>query len=425
MARIDDINNMRKARNQNPSPAIQPLVNENPIPNVEQGVGSDSPGRPVSPLKIAGNSVDNAQPISYSNSGIAPTVTSSSQYIDGALRDMTEDEFEKNKDKMNASDKDYWKRQAAMNPMSTYANLRNYFATEETPEEKKKRERREKIGQAISGLGTLIGSAANLYYTSQGAYPVDFATPAKMHDARMQQIQAKRDALQANRDALIANARGNDIRNAYNLQAAREKAAADAMEAEKKNNLELEKLRMNLDANKEKWQADLKEKNRHNRAVEGIGYSKQNENRSKVVDSGISSDGYVYTRNSRLSDNEAIQLANKYLSPDEIKKFERVEMTPTINVETGELENSIKRTIDWDAAAGYVLKGGKVSPEELAARGFIRTNQAGNNLQLQEWGYDTDGLTGQVIRNTGKKKTVSGFGQTNNDNNGKKKVKGF
>ena len=174
------------------------------------------------PSRQAGSVLDDPQPITYGNSGIVPTVTSGGAYRQGALRTMTEDEFNRNKETMDASDKEYWSEQAKLDPLNTYANLRNYFASGETPAEKQKRERRERLGQVLSNLGNLIGNAANLYYTAQGASPIDLNTSAKEENERVRRIREKREALKAKQDALLAEARAGDIRNAYNIRLARE-----------------------------------------------------------------------------------------------------------------------------------------------------------------------------------------------------------
>ena len=228
-----------------------------------------------SPSQQAGSVLDNPQPITYENSGIIPTVTSGVTYRQGALRTMAEDEFNRNKETMNASDKEYWSEQAKLNPLNTYANLRNYLASGETPAEKQKREHREQLGQVLSNLGNLIGNAANLYYTAQGASPMDLNASAKEENERVRRILEKREALKAKQDALLAEARAGDIRNAYNIRLAREKAAAEAEEKEKARRQDLLKFGMKLEADKKKGDADrevdrqrIAEQSRHNRALE-------------------------------------------------------------------------------------------------------------------------------------------------------------
>ena len=77
MARIDEINRRREMRRQAPAPLS---------PQPQGGT----------PSRQAGSVLDDPQPITYGNSGIVPTVTSGGAYRQGALRTMTEDEFNRN-----------------------------------------------------------------------------------------------------------------------------------------------------------------------------------------------------------------------------------------------------------------------------------------------------------------------------------------
>lgn len=339
------------------------------------------PNQAQTPVQVAGSRVDTApEKITYANSGITPTMTSNREYRQGALQNMDEEQFRRAQDDMNASDKEYWSEQARLNPLNTYANLQNYFASEETPDERRKRERREHLGQVFANLGNLIGNAAQLYYTAKGAVPADLNAGAFAENERMRRIKEKRDALKARQDAILAEAKGNDIRNAYNIRLAREKAAADAVEAQRGRDMDLLKFGMKLKADKDKADADRDENRRHNRAMEANASQAQD----KVLDSGIGSDGYVYTRNTKLSANETIQFVKRYLKDDELRQFQ-----------TGDKLTGKEET-DWDAAAAYILQSGRVPADELAARGFVRSGKAGER-PLNGWGYDTKGLRGQVF----------------------------
>lgn len=382
--RIDAINERRAQRKSAP-PAALPYTPVGGSPVVQNG--------------IANNTDINTAPVPVIN----PESITQESYRRVALQGMDENAFEqRGKEQLNASDKEYWNEQARMNPLNTYANLRNYFASEETPEEQRRRERSERLGQVFANLGNLIGNAANLYYTSQGAVPVELNSGAIAANERMQRIKDKRDALQARQDALLAQAKGDDIRNAYNLRQAREKAAVDAAEKQKGRDLDMAKFGMKLRADRDKDDADralnarrAEEQARHNRAMEANARSAQD----KVLDSGIGSDGYVYTRNSKLSDTEAIQFVRKYMTDDDLKRFERREIEPVYNSETKKIENVEKRYVDWDAAAGEILQSGKVPPDELASRGFIRSGREGVRpmTEMQGWGYERQGLRGQAF----------------------------
>lgn len=393
--RIDSINERRARRQAQQAQVPSPLPDSSPkvtpdVPSrqmVSPAYGP-MPNQAQTPVQVAGSRVDTApEKITYANSGITPTMTSNREYRQGALQNMDEEQFRRAQDDMNASDKEYWSEQARLNPLNTYANLQNYFASEETPDERRKRERREHLGQVFANLGNLIGNAAQLYYTAKGAVPADLNAGAFAENERMRRIKEKRDALKARQDAILAEAKGNDIRNAYNVRLAREKAAADAADKQKGRDLDLMKFGMKLKADKDKADADrklkeqqAKETGRHNRAME----ANASQSQDKVLDSGIGSDGYVYTRNTKLSANETIQFVKRYLKDDELRQFQ-----------TGDKLTGKEET-DWDAAAAYILQSGRVPADELAARGFIRSGKAGER-PLNGWGYDTRGFRGQVF----------------------------
>ena len=281
MARIDDINARRAARSQQQQQAAGQSVAERQKEWLEQQRGTQPQQSAAAPTLPAGVA-DDPQPITYANSGIAPTVTSGQAYRQGALRDMTEDEFRRAQEGMNASDKEYWAAQYRQHPDSVYTILRNQLASDETPEEKRKRERSEQLGRVFQGLGNVIGSAANLYFASQGAYPVDYATPVRYEDERLQRIKEKRDELQAKEDALLAAARQSDIEHARDLATAREKAAADKAKGDADREADLLKARWDIEAEKAKADADREvdkakqaEQRRHNLATERLAADKE------------------------------------------------------------------------------------------------------------------------------------------------------
>ena len=120
----------------------------------------------------------------------------------------------------NASPYEYWTEQVKANPESTYAIVNQMFASNETPEEKAKRERREALGETFRGLGNLIGNAANLYYATKGGTPIDLNTANEKHLERMQRIKDKQDALDEQRKQLIVNAKLSDVKTARAERAA-------------------------------------------------------------------------------------------------------------------------------------------------------------------------------------------------------------
>ena len=394
--RIDSINERRARRQAQQAQVPSPLPDSSPkvtpdVPSrqmVSPAYGP-MPNQAQTPVQVAGSRVDTApEKITYANSGITPTMTSNREYRQGALQNMDEEQFRRAQDDMNASDKEYWSEQARLNPLNTY-------------DERRKRERREHLGQVFANLGNLIGNAAQLYYTAKGAVPADLNAGAFAENERMRRIKEKRDALKARQDAILAEAKGNDIRNAYNIRLAREKAAADAAEKQKERDLDMAKFGIKLKVDKDKDDANRKETERHNRAMEANASQAQ----GKVLDSGIGSDGYVYTRNTKLSANETIQFVKRYLKDDELAQFQ-----------TGDKLTGKEET-DWDAAAAYILQSGRVPADELAARGFVRSGKAGER-SLNGWGYDTKGLRGQVFGSPWSLSAPSGGSSSASSKNG-------
>ena len=101
----------------------------------------------------------------------------------------------------------------------------------------------------------------------------------------------------------------------------------------------------------------------------------------------------------KTNDEVAYSLNLYNMTDDELKRFERKEIEPVYNAETGKIENVEKRYVDWGAAAGEILQSGKVPPDELASRGFIRSGREGVRpmKEIQGWGYERQGLRGQVF----------------------------
>ena len=102
-----------------------------------------------------------------------------------------------------------------------YLNVLSILGDTETPDEKAKRERREKLGEVFDNLGNLIGNAANLYYTTKGGQYIDLDSVNEKHQARKDQIKAKQDALMEKQKEILLNAKLGDVK------AAREEALFD------------------------------------------------------------------------------------------------------------------------------------------------------------------------------------------------------
>lgn len=298
----------------------------------------------------------------------------------------------------NASPYEYWTEQVKRDPNNAYAVMNQMFASNETPEQKQKRERREQLGEVFNNLGNLIGNAANLYYTTKGGQYIDLNSVNEKHRARMERLREKQEALKQRQDELLGKAKLSDIQAERAERAAKVKDDADARakELDYKRDLALKQIEhafrigqidaqtaanMKRDAAKATSAKELEAFKQSNRITLKTTPSYGED---KVVDSAIGADGNIYTRNSRLTDNEAMQIVLSSVPDDEFSQFVTTD------------ENGRERT-DWRAAAAYALQKGYVSEDELKQMGFKRGK-------------------------TSKKKDGSslGIGIGNNNNNGNK-----
>lgn len=168
--------------------------------------------------------------------------------------------------------------------MEDYLRVYKYGDMDESPEQKAKRERREKVSQAISGIGNVIANAANLAFAAKGAVPMELNSGMKELDERQQRIKAKRDVLKEKQDAILLNAKMRDLQNERSLESAKAKATADRAEKIEQRAFELLKQEKTLSAQEARDKARLEfegkhkdadrtQKAKHDLAMEGIGYA--------------------------------------------------------------------------------------------------------------------------------------------------------
>ena len=160
------------------------------------------------------------------------------------LQNLDENDFKKRQNELNASDKEYWGAKLKQNPESSYSILREYFASDETPEEKAKRERREALGETFRNLGNVIGNAANLYYAHRGGTPIDLNTANEKHNERIRQLKEKQDAIQRQREQMFLNAKMDDIKNERAKALSEAKTKAESTENALKHQRDLIKLQI-------------------------------------------------------------------------------------------------------------------------------------------------------------------------------------
>ena len=291
---------------------------------------------------------------------------------------------------------------AGQNP-GEYHNLLALIGDSETPEEKRKRERREAVGEAINGLGNLIGNVANMYYAPRSGYSIDLNTMDDKRRERMERIQAKRDALDNQRQQMILNAKIGDIKAEREAKIAADKAKADAAKdardkawkikydaymkeldnAYKLGQIDAQtKAKLAEQAAKTKSEMDLEAFKQSNRIALKTTPS-YGEN--KVITSLTGSDGGTWTRNTSLSKEEMRELA---------KYVEDWSPYTTIDEETG------KEKIDYIGAIADASDSGVIPDYILEEKGFKRSTNSSR-----------------------RKKTIDGFGGNNNSN--KKTISGF
>lgn len=279
---------------------------------------------------------------------------------------------------------------------------RKLFESPMTPEEEQRRKRAAAAVEGIGHLGNVMNAFSNLVFTGKGA------PSQKLPDVPAGELQKFEDRIAEKRRMYASGLMGardkdlQDWKNEYLMRYNEKKAVEDRALQLMKINAEMSYKQAMLQAKNEVEERRAKERERHNRATESIARDRLQTTKAKqdkVVDSAMSSDGGIYTRNSRLTDNEAMQIVQSTgLNGLDLDDF-------TTGVKTDTWGNPVPGSgkIDWRAAAAYALQNGMVSGEELARRGFKRS--------------DGSGSQGKSVS-----KTVAGFGSKNN---GKKKVSGF
>jgi hypothetical protein len=286
---------------------------------------------------------------------------------------MNEETFLANQDKLNASGKEYWAAQVKKDPTNVYAAVNEFLASSETPEEKRKRERREAVGEAINGLGNLIGNVANLYYAPRSGYSIDLNTMDDKRRERMERIQAKRDALDNQRQKMILNAKIGDIKAEREAKIAADKAKADAAKDARDKAWKIKydaymkeldnayKLGQ-IDAQTKAKLAEQAEKSKTDKELESF---KQNNRialgEDKVITSLTGSDGGTWTRNTSLSKEEMREL---------VKYVEDWSPYTTIDEETGE------QKIDYIGAIADASDSGLIPDYILEEKGFKRSAES-------------------------------------------------
>lgn len=355
--------------------ASQPQQPTAPVQQTEQAPAMPTDVKPEQPQLIkAPSDFDTAKARQQTvlNPMISVNTNPQVSQIESPLSRLSETDFKTRQANgtMNFSDKQYWQEQVKKNPDSTYAALKEYFASDETPEQKKKRERREQLGEVFRGLGNLIGNAANLYYTNKGGKYIDLNSVQEKHRERMQRLKDKQDALKQKQEEILINAKIGDMKAKRAERAADKEAQrkADALAAQRKADADKAKAQYLFDLGliDARTKADLVKqagKLKGDKELESIKHiNRVNLKRTpsygqdKVVTSLQGSDGEIYTRTSNLSDEEIRSLA-KYVE----------DWTPYTHI-----DEDGKETIDYIGALADAAESGMVPSDVLEGMGYKR-----------------------------------------------------
>ena len=275
----------------------------------------------------------------------------------------------------------------------------------ETPEQAAARERRDYIKQGLTGLTEGLSSLANLYYTTKWAPNQKIVSQMPVLQQQLYRERLERDKKLENFRAWQRAKADKDADRAYQeaLFEKKQEAANKAADLKHKRDVLLAEIKHQLELGKiyKKKAADVevlafKAKNAEALAKINFGYDVALKKTSsaaddKVVDS-VQVGEDVYTRNTRLTDNELRTLAKYNQHPEEYTK-----------VEGGDALLGIqgKETFDWKSAAINAINSGNVPTEVLEQMGFKKGRTSRNNKK------SIDGFSGE--KQNSNKKPISGF----------------
>lgn len=340
------------------------------IEKANQYKASKAASAPAAPTKpTAWQQISNvaAQKPVLDNSASKPD-TEKVNFREKTLQNVNEQEFGNMQDNLNASNKEYYQAQFKKNPDSSYFLLRSYLESDETPEEKRKRERRDALGETFRNLGNVIGNAANLYYTNKGGRYIDLNTSNERHNERMRRIKDKQDALKEQRERMYANAKLDDFKNERAQRAAQASAANKSREAQLAHQREMVKMQIEhafklgqIDAETKSRLLIQADKSNSDKQLESIKHQNRmtlkttpSSEQNKVLTSLTGRDGHAYTRNSKMDDVEIRELS-KY-----VEDFEPYTT----------LDEDGNKSIDYVGAIADAAESGLIPIEVLVERGF-------------------------------------------------------
>ena len=274
-------------------------------------------------------------------------------------------------------------------PDLSYAEWANIIKGQdpyETEAERQKREKNMRTASQINALGSFLNALVNYNRVKSGhvGYTPDKGTEAynRLERMRLGQEQLARSNA---RDYLGALAQDRAER-------AKEAAAADAAK-EKERNYEIKKAdlewkiqnakneagrkaaadelaRLKFEHQKAKDAAALNETKRHNQASEAISRerAKNGGGSGKIATTAMSADGRVWTRNSPLSKEEAMQLVMGSEYGKDKDFLDNFRSTVTTLGEDGETIR--KGEVNWYEAAASLMADKKIPATLLSEMGY-------------------------------------------------------
>ncbi|MBS5701899.1 MAG: hypothetical protein KHX11_23030 [Bacteroides cellulosilyticus] len=257
-------------------------------------------------------------------------------------------------------------------------------------------EKEEKITRrerALSLLGDIANLGGQMFASSKGARqfaPINSQVPK--YNERLQRI---RDAKRANdvdfqNKSLSMIFKDYEGKRAEDLYKRQQEAAKASMEFKYQRDLTLKQIDQAfqvgmLDAKGKQALSQQAARAKDAKELAALNHkyrlseikTKDNSNSSKIVDSAIGGDGNVYTRNTRLTPNEAQQIVLGSGMGEE-------DLAPFLSHERDNMGNITKTKTDWQAAAAYALQNGMIPAEELKSRGF-KLGGATDKKEVAPW----------------------------------------
>lgn len=269
-----------------------------------------------------------------------------------------------------------------------------------TPEEQQKRVRGAQAAQAIGHLGNVLSSFSNLVFTDKGAPTQTLPSVPDLNirsfedrvaEKRRQYIAGQMAAREQDRKSVLdqfkmqLQQKDDDRKDKLNNARISEIETENALNQAKKYYQDL------VNAGYSKLEAaNIALKNAQIEAQKAAAAKNwaqaknesEGKNDGKVADSLIGSDENIYTRSSKLSDNEARQIVEMYVG--DLTEEEKRPYIEKVRDHKNNIPYEYEK-IDYDGLVSYLSQKGMIDAEELKSRGFKLSGKLNNKV----W-YDSD-----------------------------------